>query len=97
MDRRKRVVQKRRGMWEAIRALLKSDNIEAGNKVLLGIYKKGWAANQKGQHRFTNPYSSNIPYRDEWNRGWMECSRIIKRRSTDTFEGQFPRNYSVLK
>ena len=95
MDRRKPRVQKRRGVVEAIRALLRHDEIEAGNKVLLAIYRKGWAANQMGQSRFTNPHSKDSPYREQWNRGWIDCSKVIKRRSTDSFEARFPRSANL--
>lgn len=91
MDRRKPVVQKRRTALEAIRALLKKDEVKAANKVLLGIYKKGWAANLNGQNRFTNPHLRETPYREEWNRGWTECSKLIRRRASDSFEGQLAR------
>jgi hypothetical protein len=92
MDRRKRIIQKPRTVLEAIRSLLKKDEVKAANKILLGIYRKGWAANVKGQDRFTNPYLRETPYREEWNRGWIECSKLIKRRSSDSFEVQLPRS-----
>jgi hypothetical protein len=97
MDRRKRIIQKPRTVLEAIRSLLKKDEVKAANKILLGIYRKGWAANVKGQDRFTNPYLRETPYREEWNRGWIECSKLIKRRSSDSFEVQLPRggNFST--
>jgi hypothetical protein len=92
MDRRKPIIQKPRTVLEAIRALLKKDEVKAANKVLLGIYRKGWAANVKGQDRFTNPYLRETPYREEWNRGWIDCSKLIKRRSSDSYEVQLPRS-----
>ena len=87
MDRRKQIVSKPNTVREAIRALLKKEEAKTANKVLLGIYQKGWAANQKGQYRSVNPYPNGTPYREEWNRGWTECSKVVKRRSTDAFEG----------
>jgi hypothetical protein len=90
MDRRKHLVRKRRTVFQAIRDLLKKEEVKAANKILLNIYKKGWAANQKGQNRFSNPYLRVTPYWEEWNRGWAECSKVLKRRSSDSFEGQLP-------
>jgi hypothetical protein len=83
IDRRKEPVAKRLTALEAIRALLKKEEVRAANKVLLGIYRKGWSANQKGQNRSINPYPREAPYWEEWNRGWIECSKVMKRRRSD--------------
>jgi hypothetical protein len=83
IDRRKEPVAKRRTTLEAIRALLKKEEVRAANKVLLGIYRKGWSANQKGQNRSINPFPRETPYWEEWNRGWIECSKVMKRRRSD--------------
>jgi len=83
IDRRKEPVAKRLTALEAIRALLKKEEVRAANKVLLGIYRKGWSANQKGQNRSINPFPRETPYWGEWNRGWIECSKIMKRRQSD--------------
>lgn len=88
MDRRKQIVSKPNTVREAIRALLKKEEAKTANKVLLGIYQKGWTANQKGQYRSVNPYPNGTPYWEEWNRGWTECSKIVKRRASDALEGQ---------
>jgi hypothetical protein len=69
----------------AIRALLGQGLVTKANKVLLGVYQKGWAANQMGQHRSANPYPGATPYWDEWNRGWLEFSRVMKRRQSDVY------------
>jgi hypothetical protein len=83
LDRRKKPVAKRLTAGEAIRALLKKEEDRAANKVLRGIYRKGWSANQEGRNRSLNPYPSQTPYWEEWNRGWIECSKVMKRRRTD--------------
>jgi len=90
MDRRKHVAQQRRTALQAIRDLFKKEEMSTANKILFDLYRKGWIANQQGQNRFTNPYPVATPYWEQWNRGWLECSKILKRRSSDFVEGQLP-------
>jgi hypothetical protein len=90
VDRRKLVISKRKSWFDAIRALGKKEGARTTSKILQGIYGKGWTANQKGQDRDTNPYPPESPYRAEWNQGWIECSKIIKRRQSDIFERRSP-------
>lgn len=90
MDRRKLVISKRKSWFDAIRALGKKEGARTTSKILQGIYGKGWTANQKGQDRATNPYTPETPYSEEWNQGWAECSKIIKRRQSDIFERRSP-------
>jgi hypothetical protein len=90
VDRRKPTISKRKTGFDAIRALFKKEDAKATNKILRGIYGKGWTANQKGQYRATNPYPPETPYCEEWNQGWSECSKIMKRRQSDIFERRSP-------
>jgi hypothetical protein len=83
VDRRKKPVATRLTALEAIQVLLKKEEIRTANKVLRGIYRKGWSANQEGRNRSINPYPRETPYWEEWNRGWIECSKVIKRRQSD--------------
>ena len=83
MDRRRPRVTGRRTVIGTIRALLSKDPVTAANKVLLGIYRKGWTANQNGEGRSANPHLRGTPYWEEWNRGWLECSKVMKRRQSD--------------
>jgi len=83
VDRRKEPIAKRLTALEAIRALLKKEEVRAANKVLRGIYRKGWSANQEGRNRSINPHPRETPYWEEWNRGWIECSKVMKRRQSD--------------
>ena len=83
MERRKSTVPGRRSAWDALRALLKKDFLIASNKILFGVYRKGWSANQKGRYRSLNPYPRGTAYWEEWDRGWLECSRMMKRRQSD--------------
>ena len=83
VDRRKTSHSKKLTLRESVLALLKKEETRVANKVLLGIYRKGWSANQQGRNRSINPYPRGTPYWDEWNRGWIECSKVMKRRQTD--------------
>jgi hypothetical protein len=83
IDRRKEPVVKRLTALETIRALLKKEEVRAANKVLRGIYRKGWSANQEGRNRSINLYPRETLYWEEWNRGWIECSKVMKRRKSD--------------
>lgn len=83
IDRRKTSHSKRLTFRGSVLALLKKEEARVANKVLLGIYQKGWSANQQGRNRSFNAYPRGTPYWDEWNRGWIECSKVMKRRQTD--------------
>ncbi len=83
MDRRKEPAQRNLSARDAIRTLLNKDETFAANKVLFGIYRKGWSANEQGQSRLANPYVRASPYGRQWAYGWAECSKIMRRRRSD--------------
>ncbi len=88
MDRRKEPLEKSFNARDAIRALLQQDEAMADNKILFGIYRKGWAANMDGLGRAANPYAHESPYWTQWARGWTECSKIMRRRRSDAWQGE---------
>jgi hypothetical protein len=83
VERRKKKVIARRTFFDAIRVLLSTEDVKTGTQELLGIYRSGWAANQQGQYRSFNPHAPGSTCWTEWNRGWTECSKLMRRRRSD--------------
>jgi hypothetical protein len=83
VERRKTRAIARRTLLDAIRVLLSSEDVKVSKPALLGIYRRGWIANQQGQYRSFNPHAPGSTDWTEWNRGWTECSKLIRRRQSD--------------
>ena len=82
-ERRQAKALVHRNFLEAIRVLLSSDDVKVSDPALLGIYREGWVANQQGQYRSFNPHAPESTDWAEWNRGWTECSKLMRRRQSD--------------
>ena len=86
MERRKTKGTAPKTLFDAIRLLLSHDDVRA-SAALLGIYRKGWAANQQGYYRSFNPHAAGSENWTEWNRGWIQCSQLMRRRKSDSTPG----------
>jgi len=83
VERRKKRTTAHKTLLKAIRVLLGSEDVKVSKPALLGIYRRGWAANQQGQYRSFNPHTPGSTDWTEWNRGWTECSKLMRRRQSD--------------
>ena len=83
VERRKKKAIAHKTFLDALRVLLSSDDVKTSDPALLVVYRRGWSANQQGQYRSFNPHAPGSADWMEWNRGWTECSKLMRRRQSD--------------